>query len=305
MTTTRQFQAPARGAARWLVFLVALALAPMLALAQPKGNTRLASIAIEIWPEYDRAGAALVILKGELAADVKLPAKVALRLPKAAGGPSAVAFFKATGGGALNLSHELEEAPEATLVRFEAPERAFLVELYEPFSTALPARSYSYTWPGDLAAERVTVIVQEPATSSGLVVEPRLDKSATGNDGLRYVSADLGPLAAGKALPIALRYTKSDMRTSADIVKPQGGTTLPAAAAPPPASSAPAGASVPGSVIALLAVAIAAVGAWLIFFFWKQRAASTASLPHGACTRCGAPRRQGDRFCGKCGAKLS
>lgn len=311
MTLARQFRtssARTRGAMRWLVFLVALAIAPALALAQPKGNPRLASLAIEIWPEYDRASAALVILKGELAADVKLPAKVALRLPKAAGGPSAVAFFRAPGSGALNLAHDVEETAEATVVRFEAPERVFLVEFYEPFSTALPARSYTYTWPGDLAAERVTVVVQEPATSSGLEVEPKLERSATGNDGLRYVSADLGAQAAGKALPIALRYSKPDMRTSVDIVKPKGDATAPAAAtpsAPSPASGAASGnVPIPGSVIALLAIAAAAIGAALLFFWWKMRATPPAKLAHGACTQCGAPRRPGDRFCGKCGAKL-
>ena len=303
MNTDRQLAGQSQAAARWLVFLLALALAPMLALAQPKGNPGLANLTIEIWPEYDRASAALVIVKGELAPEVKLPARVALRLPKTAGGPSAVAFFKGAGGGALNLAHDVDETPQATVVRFEVPERAFLVEFYEPFSTALPARSYTYSWPGDLAAERVTVVVQEPATSSGLEIEPKLERSATGNDGLRYVSAELGAQAAGKALPVTLRYSKPDLRTSVDIVKPKSSAPAPAAAAPAP--SAPAGGvPIPGSVIALLAIAAAAIGAALIFFWWKMRSAPAAKLAHGACTQCGTPRKQGDRYCGKCGAKL-
>ena len=56
----------------------------------PKGNPRLASLHIEIWPEFDRS-AALVLLKGELAADVALPAAVSLRIAASSGGPTAVA----------------------------------------------------------------------------------------------------------------------------------------------------------------------------------------------------------------------
>jgi hypothetical protein len=289
----------------------ALALAPAFALAQaagaPKAEPRLSNLSIGIWPEYDRAGAALVILKGELAPDVRLPAKVALRLPAASGGPSAVAFSKAPDEGLLNLSHELQTAGDFVTMRFETPERYFHVEFYEPFSTALPARSFTYAWPGDLATERVGIVVQEPAKSSGIEVQPKLEQSTTGGDGLRYLAAQLGPQPAGKALPIRVSYTKGDARPSADIMglKSSPPAATPVAAAPT-AASAEANAPFPVTIIILLAVGLAALGALLVFVWWKRtNPAPAAALPHGACTQCGAPRRAGDRFCGKCGAKLA
>lgn len=295
----------------WLVALV-LALAPGLAPAQgaggPKAEPRLSNLSIGIWPEYDRAGAALVILKGELAPDVKLPARVALRLPAASGGPSAVAFSRAPDEGLLNLNHQLQTAGDFVTMRFETPERYFHVEFYEPFSTALPARSFTYTWPGDLATDRVGIVVQEPAKSSGIEVQPKLEQSTTGNDGLRYLAAQLGPQPAGKALPIKVSYTRGDARPSADIMglksSPPAAAT-PAAAAPV-AGAAEANAPFPVTVIILLAVGLAALGALLVFVWWKRTnpAPAPAPLPHGACTQCGAPRRAGDRFCGKCGAKF-
>ena len=295
-----------------LSLLLGLALAPSPGYAQDKSaagsSPRLSNLSVEIWSEYDRPGAALVILKGELAPEVALPAKIALRLPKSSGGPSAVAFFKDPGSGPLNLEHKAETRGEFVNVRFELPERTFLVEFYDPLPTAQPARGYTYNWAGDLAAERVTVIVQEPATATGLEMQPKHERISTGNDGLNYLSAQLGPQPAGKALPITVRYSKADARTTTEIVKPK--SSVPAAAAPSlpsgPAAPAPAGgAPLPGSVIAMIAVALLSGITAVALFLWQRRGGAPSHLPHGACTKCGAPRRAGDRFCGKCGAKLA
>lgn len=301
------------GFAARLAMLALAMLLPAVALAQaggaPKGNPRLVSLSIEILPEYDRP-AALVILKGALAEGVKPPVAVTLRLPAASGGPSAVAFSAAVDSKLLNLNHERAVTGEFVTLKFEMPERFFHVEFYEPIATTLPARSYRYTWPGDFTADRVAVVVQEPALTNDMSVEPNLELLSTGRDGMRYRAAELGALEAGKPLPIVVRYTKLDMRPSVEIVKPKAGDPALAAAAPPLAAaatgaSAGAGPPFPVSVLVLLAVALIAVGAMLIFLWWRRRRAPPASLPHGACTQCGAARLPGNRFCGKCGAKLA
>lgn len=111
-------------ASRLGMLVLAMLLLPVLALAQtggaPKGNPRLASLNIEIWPEYDRP-AALVILKAVLAQGVMLPAAVTLRLPASSGGPSAVAFSSTAGGDLLNLKHERESAGEFVTLKFDVP----------------------------------------------------------------------------------------------------------------------------------------------------------------------------------------
>ena len=138
--------------ARIRILVLALLLLPAFAFAQggaPKGNPRLASLAIEVWPEYDRP-AALVILKGALADDVKLPAAVTLRLPAASGGAAAVAYSDTADGNLLNLKHEFAKAGEYVALKFDAPTRFFHIEFYEPIATTAPARSFRYVWPGDL-----------------------------------------------------------------------------------------------------------------------------------------------------------
>jgi len=297
--------------ARIRILVLTLLLLPAFALAQggaPKGNPRLASLAIEVWPEYDRP-AALVILKGALADDVKLPAAVTLRLPAASGGAAAVAYSDTADGNLLNLKHEFAKAGEYVALRFDAPTRFFHIEFYEPIATAAPARSFRYVWPGDFAVERVTAVVQEPATAIDVAVEPNLDRPSTGQDGLRYRSADLGALAAGKPLPIAVRYTKADARPSAEILNPAR-TAAPAQASPPASAVAPAPAAGAGGLpdwayplagFVLLGV----LGAALIAWQWRRSARATTAPVARTCAKCGAPLAAGQRFCGSCGAKVA
>src|SRR3990172_1671747 len=102
---------------------LALAFMPAPAAAAPPAggaaanDVRLESMQVEIWPEYDRP-AALVIMRGELAASVGLPAAVSLRIPASSGGPAAVAYATAKKGGLLNLKYERSDAADFITLRF-------------------------------------------------------------------------------------------------------------------------------------------------------------------------------------------
>ena len=185
-----------------LTFLALALLQPSLVHAQAAAtaNPRLASLGIEIWPEYDRP-AALVILRGTLAEDAKLPAAVTLRLPATSGGAAAVAYSTTADGNLLNLKHERAITDEFVTVKFETPTRFFHVEFYEPIATTSAARSYRYVWPGDLAAARIVLVVQEPATATDIAVEPNLDRTTTGQEGLRYRAGELGARSPASRCP--------------------------------------------------------------------------------------------------------
>jgi len=294
---------------RLLMAFLALALLPAVA-AGPSGggaplrNPRLESMQVEVWPEFDRP-AALVILRGALAADTQLPAKVNLRIAASSGGPSAMAYSAAAGGNLLNLEYERTDTKDFITLRFSVQERFFHVEFYDPLATGTPERNYTYVWPGDLAVSRLSVVVQEPAAASDFSVLPKLNTTATGQDGLRYYSAELGAQEAGKTLPIKVSYKKTDARTSAEILQPKAQTNVPAAAS----ATAPAAGSsdevTKGVLVFILAVSLL-IGIGMAFLWWRERANTAASRPAGAgaCTKCGTPRDPEDRFCSKCGAKL-
>lgn len=279
-----------------LTFLPPAAAGPAGAAAAK--NARLESMQIEIWPEYDRP-AALVILKGELAADVGLPAAVSLRIPASSGGPSAVAYATAKKAGLLNLNYERADAADFITLRFTVPARFFHVEFYDRLVTGNSARSYKYLWPGDLPVNWLDVVIQEPAGASAVSVLPELVEKATGSDGLLYRSAQLGLFKQGTPLPIAIQYTKTDPRTSVEILKP--GTS-----APPPEALKPAGAKDASPVyFAMGGVALLAVAATLVYVFWLRRRRPVRPAQNaGYCSKCRNEVVAGDRFCSKCGAQL-
>src|SRR3972149_4110213 len=144
---------------RILLLILAILLSPAFAAAASardlaRGNPRLAGLQIEIWPEFDRPAAALVILKGEIAANVPLPAAVSLRIAASSGGPSAVASSAGLNGNLANLKYDRKDAGEFITLKFEAPERVFHIEFYDPLVTSAPGRSYAYAWTGDLPIDR-------------------------------------------------------------------------------------------------------------------------------------------------------
>lgn len=288
--------------------VLALALLPAYAAGPTRDssslrNPHLASMQIEIWPEYDRS-AALVILRGALAADAKLPSDITLRIPAATGGPSAMAYSAAAGGNLLNLQYDRKDASDFVTLHFQAPERYFHVEFYDKLATGKPERDYTYVWPGDFAVNRLSLVVQEPAAASDFSVQPKLDASASGQDGLRYRSGELGVREAGKQLAIKVHYTKPDARTSTDIL----GQKAPEPQAP--AASAPA-AGANNNVTKWVLLAVIAVSLLIAagtgFLWWRGRAQTAAADAGDAttCAKCGTPRAATDRFCSNCGARLS
>ena len=284
------------------ILLVLLALVvPLLAAAQT--NPRLASLSIEIWPEYDRP-AALVILRGVLAEGVKLPAAVAMRVPAASEGATAVAYSTSAEGNLLNLRNEQTRAGDYVTVKFEAPERFFHLEFYEPIATGSAARSFRYTWPGDFAVDRATIAVQEPAAASGIAVDPQLTQTSTGQGGLTYRIGDLGALPAGKPVTVKIDYSKADARPTTEI---KGLRTAQPAPSAPSAPSAPApvpdvASAMPAWVVPMSALAgLSFLVALAILMLWRRQGRARAA---GYCRRCGAALAADSNFCAKCGTKV-
>jgi len=266
-----------------------------------KNAPRLERLQIEIWPEYDRP-AALVILKGELAGDVALPAALALRIPASSGGPAAVAYAAANTGPLFNLPYDRSAAAGFIMLRFAVPERFFHVEFYDPLGTGTSARSYQYVWPGDQPVGALHVIVQEPAAASGVSIQPELGQWSDGTDGMRYRAAQLGPIEQGKSLPIEIRYAKSDPRTSVEILKAGAPLSSPASVTSTEERDAFQ------LFLASGAFALLAAGAGLVYFlWWRRRPRAKAGEETGGkfCGKCGNALAAGDRFCSKCGTTLA
>jgi hypothetical protein len=275
---------------------------------------RLASLEIDIWPEFDRP-AVLVILHAQIAEDVTLPASVSLRIPSSSGGPAALAYATSEDGQLLNLPYERTDAQaDFITLTFSPPERFFQVEFYDPLRTDNAGKNYSYVWPGDLAVDQVSVEVQQPAGATELSVQPELGAAVVRPDGLSYREAGLGASNVGDTLTIDVRYQKTDPRTSTEIL----GLVTPA----PPSAAGGTGAEggVPRWLLLLPLLAALAIGASFVVF-WRRRGSLPSASARGVtragrrreratgqrenaagfCTRCGNRLRSGDRFCPECG----
>lgn len=286
-----------------VTLVLTLTLMPAVAAGPPgaatRNATRLESMQIEIWPEYDRP-AALVILRAELASDIGLPAAVSLRIPASTGGPAAVAYTTAKKGQLLNLKHDRSEAAGFITLHFAVPTRFFQVEFYDRLVTGTTERTYKYLWPGDLPVSWLDVVLQEPAGASNISVKPELGDKSTGSDGLQYRAAQLGPAEQGKPLPIEIRYTKTDSRTSAEILK----LNAPAPAAQASNPAMPKKTYWTLLVLGAAALLVAVSGA--AYFLWGRRRPPAGSKHGGRfCAKCGNAAAAGDRFCSKCGAALA
>ena len=307
--TNRQHGVPAGGAAAVFasalaVIVIAIMPALVLAAAPPnraaaRENPRFASLQIEIWPEFDRLGAALVILKGELPAALALPAAVSLRIPASSGGPSAAAFSASASAKLFNLAYERTDGDGFVTLRFTAPERFVHVEFYDPLVTDKDERSYAYVWPGDVAVDRLSARLQEPAGASDILVQPDLGAGAEGPNGLLYRAAELGARDAGKQLPVRIRYTKRNSRTSAEILG------LGAQSTAPPVTTT-AGEGLPGWILGLASALALSSGAAGGVLWWRRRKKASATQPGGTgfCSQCGNRLTSGDRFCSTCGAAV-
>ncbi|OGO09412.1 MAG: hypothetical protein A2Y61_05710 [Chloroflexi bacterium RBG_13_60_13] len=292
------------------VLAAAAAWAPQRTSAAPPAqeNPRLASLDIDIWPEFDRP-ATLVIIHAALADDVELPATMSLHIPASTDGPSAVASAAVEGSTLTNLDYETTEAEDSLLLEFTTPDRLVQVEFYDVLAAEGSDRTYTYVWPGDLAVGEVRVRVQEPVGATSLSVEPDIGAGTLDVDGLVYRSADLGALESGKTLTIAVRYQKTDPRTSLEILG---------------AAKTESGGGVPSWIlpVAIVALVVAAAGAVV---YWRfQRRAIPARTEAGAgprrggkrhrrpretsasqdfCTQCGHQLDPGNRFCPQCGTR--
>lgn len=301
---TQSRGAPAFFGSRILLLILVLMFAPAFAAAPStrdavKGNPRLASLQIEIWPEFDRQAAALVILKGEIAPAVALPAAVTLRIDARSGGPTAVAYSAGPRSNLFSLKYDRKDMGDFIALKFDAPERFFHIEFYDPLMASTPRRSYTYVWTGDLAADRFSVVLQEPAAASDVSVQPPLNAAAADPDGLRYRSAELGAFQAGKQLEVQVSYTKTDPRTSIEILKPEAPVASPKAIAG--LSRKELGLWL-AAVVAVLVLGGIAASAW-----WYRRKSVPEPLASdaGFCPKCGAPSGARDRFCSRCGAPLA
>jgi hypothetical protein len=302
---------------RRLVLLILLVLA--LAVPGPasaQNDTRLERVVVNVWPEYD-APDVLVFYQLQLAGNTELPAQMSLRIPHAAGGPSAVAYSDVNGQ-LLNLEFSTRTAGEWDYIDFTTPSLIVQVEYYDPsLNRQGDQRHFEYTWPGDYGVNTLLLSVQSPVNSSNMRFSSEMSAAEPGPEGVTLYTHTIEDVSAGTPLTLSMDYQKPDdalMTTSQPVQMVE------------PVSPGTTGRT---SMIDFLPWALGGLGVLLIaggaWWYWRSSRStpaevrkrhtpnrrpvetSPASTSDGApvyCHQCGKRAKEGDVFCRTCGTKL-
>lgn len=276
---------------------------------------RLSDLRLNVWPEYDQP-AVLVIVEGDVDGDLATPAALQVAIP--AGATVHAVAYRDAGGNLLTLPWEVSQVEDGQVVAFALDQPEFVVEYYADVIAPPPQRSFDLSFVAPLAADQVKMTVRQPSGASQMQTKPALPQTGVDSLGNPQYSADLGPLAAGQAIDLAVSYTKADTTPSVSA------SALPADA---PVQSTQTESSAWIYWIAGIALgSLAAVATVILVNRYRRRthAASrqarrrqeraavrsgnrSAPLPGGGhdqfCRQCGRAFGADDRFCRQCGAE--
>ncbi len=171
-------------------------------------NISLASVAVDIWPEYDKPSV-LVMYNISLSSDVKLPATLTMRIPTSAGQPFALAAKDTSG--LFNLQYQTSVDGEWSSLTFTTSVPEVRLEYYDPsLKKSGTQREFTYQWPGDYSVSNLTLSIQQPVNATNMTFTPAITSGMTGQDGLTYYSLVAGQIKAGNPLTLNITYTKPD-----------------------------------------------------------------------------------------------
>ncbi|MCB8943523.1 MAG: zinc ribbon domain-containing protein [Ardenticatenaceae bacterium] len=273
--------------------------------AQPvaaQGAATLDTLSVEIWPDYDQTDV-LVLLTGQLAASMALPATLTIPLPPNAD-INAVARITSDG----MMTDDIDFTQTADSVTLTTPDPQFRVEYYYPYTVDGDQHSFSFNWTAALAVDQMTVSVQQPVSAAEMTTNPAATAVSTRQlDGLTYHALPPETIPAGQAYSVSVTYQMtSPLLTVAQLQSQNsGGTAVTTVTTVPEAT--------PNWALYLAAVGTALIG---IAMFWqayskrnnqpkrRRPAPNKQAASAKFCHNCGERRHPGDQFCRSCGTAL-
>ena len=279
----------------------------------PASDPTLASLTIDIWPEYDDARV-LVIYDGVLAFGGTLPLELTFVVP--ADAQVHMAGGIAANGGHLHADFDTRLRDDGLMEVSYAPQapRLYMELYYNPLSGD-DDRQFTYPVTAPFEVDSLVVRVQEPLRATGFELAPAAEESMQDNKGLDYHVLRRGDLPAGSVMPVTVAYRKTDRQPS---VTRQG---APAAVQ---SGAAKGNADSPWQqartwILVTLAVGFFGMGFYKMFAKSEFAGVSGASAERtenrrtdtesgsgepGFCAQCGRPLAPEHRYCGTCGTRV-
>lgn len=294
------------------------------AYAQRQQDVRFQHVQIDLWPEFDQP-AMLVIYRATLSPDTELPANLTLRIPAAVGEPNAVAA-RPPDSQPLNAAYDYQVLGEWAYISFSANFPEVQLEYYDPeIIREDSARTFTFNWPGDYAAENVVMLVQQPIGASNVSTLPRLTSVTQDARGMLYLQGEIGAVAEGETFSMTVTYEKQSDDLSVNFLQIESAAPLTVETE----GRMTADSALPWAM-GILGLAIIVLGG---YWYWstgrqhsrkpKQKPARVAQAqsnrtrflepelhdpapeePSNFCHECGKRNKPDDKFCRSCGTKL-
>ncbi len=287
------------------IFLVFLGLMPMSSGFAQTPASVIASLDIEIWPDYDRPSV-LVLLTGVLPDDTRLPASVSLPLPKDAR-LNAVARIDGRDGKMKDDIFSSTDLSET--LTFITPDLRFRVEYYFPYTVNDNQRSFEYTWLAAVTVNNFQLMVQRPTSAGTFITEPATANIVSRGDEFEYYTFPAQPVPAGQLFSLHVDYQMTADQLSVASLPPPNTGVQPSAFPAAPGT----GTGLSWALVVMVAGGLIIIGG-LIWQFAARRRSPDARKPidsrvekrSGArfCRSCGEPIDEDDRFCRGCGSEL-
>ncbi len=296
----------------WLTTLLLIGILLLPSAAQAQGQVRIASLEVNLWPEYDKPDM-LVIYYLALPADLEYPLTLTLRIPSTVQRPHVVAIGDSPDAVTdLGVEYSVDTKGAWTEVTITVTAPFMQFEYYDPgLEKDGAARHFVYEWPGDYAVDDFSVRVQQPVGAEGLQTDPPLSNVAVAPDTLTYRSESFGSLEEGRTFSVEMSYQKSDDALTVSALQVQPSAPLEDGAV----GRFSLERYIPW-ILGGLGFALILGGAW---YFWqssreepprrRRRHAPRRGTQIGDgqaiyCHQCGKRAQPGDRFCRACGTRL-
>ncbi len=248
------------------LLLLSLFLAGGTSPAWSEEAARVENFTVALWPEYDRP-AVLVTYRLQLAADVVLPAQVALPIPTHVGMPHAIAR-RGPDGNLYTAESTREVNGDWATVTVTTDSPFLQLEYYAPILSTGEIRNFIFRWPGGLEITQFEYEVLQPKYASNLAVMPSPTNETMTTFGVMVQEARLGALTSTQETTIALTYSNPNDRLSVTPAAAPSTPAAPVTAQPqqstPPVTEPTSGISATHITLIVLGIAAAfIVGLWM------------------------------------------
>lgn len=274
--------------------------------ARAQETLHLASVSVDIWPEYDQP-AVLVVYHLDLAADTSLPASLTLRIPARAQVHGVATLHPVYG--LLNTPYERLVQDDWALLTLTTDSLQVRVEYYDALDKNAAQRRIVFVWPGDYAVDALEVNFLHPVGADKVKINPAPASTAPGQDGLLNSVVRAEDLGAGRTFRLTIEYQRqrSDLSIS----------SLPVQAVATPGINTPGRVSMTGILpwllgglgVLLVMTGMAGLVVWRAGSRVEKRRRRVRPPREAAtediyCHQCGRRAQPGDGFCRTCGTRL-